>query len=76
VAKSTVDQYRVRSQRPPSPSWRACLKAHVTEVVALDFFTVPMVNFKVLFLLIVLAHDRRKVLHFNVTDGSYLSDLC
>ncbi len=39
----------------------------MTELVSIDFFTVPTVNFKVLFVLIVLAHDRRKVLHFNVT---------
>jgi len=68
VAKSTVETYRVHPRRPPSPSWRAFLKTHVTELVALDFFTVPTVGFKVLFVLIVLAHDRRKVLHFNVTE--------
>jgi putative transposase len=68
VAKSTIEKYRVRPCRPPSPAWRAFLKNHVTELAALDFFTVPTVGFKVLFVLIVLAHDRRKVLHFNVTD--------
>jgi putative transposase len=68
VAKSTVEKYRVRSRRPPSPSWRAFLKNHVTEIIALDFFTVPTVSFKVLFVLIVLAHDRRRILHFNVTE--------
>jgi putative transposase len=39
----------------------------MTELVALDFFTVPTVWFKVLFVLIVLAHARRRVLQFNVT---------
>ena len=68
VAKSTVEKYRVRPRRPPSPSWRAFLKNHLTELVALDFFTVPTVGFKVLFVLIVLAHERRKVVHFNVTE--------
>jgi transposase InsO family protein len=68
VAKSTVEKYRVRPRRPPSPAWRTFLKTHVTELVALDFFTVPTVNFKVLFVLIVLAHERRRVLHFNVTE--------
>ncbi len=67
VAKSTVEKYRVRPRRPPSPTWRAFLKNHVSEIVALDFFTVPTVTFRVLFVLIVLAHDRRRVLHFNVT---------
>jgi putative transposase len=68
VAKSTVEKCRVRPRRPSSPSWRAFLKTHVTELVALDFFTVPTVGFKVFFVLIVLAHDRRKALHFNVTE--------
>lgn len=57
----------MRPRRPASPSWRAFLKNHVTDLLALDFFTVPTVGFKVLFVLMVLAHDRRKVLHFNVT---------
>ncbi len=68
VAKSTVEIYRIRSRRPPSPSWRAFLRNHVTEIVALDLFAVPTVGFKVLFVLIVLAHDRRRALHFNVTE--------
>ena len=68
VAKSTVEKYRVRPRWPPSPSWRAFLKNHLTEFVALDFFTVPTVGFTVLFVLVVLAHDRRKVIHFNVTE--------
>jgi len=68
VAKSTVEKYRVRPRRPVSPSWRAFLKNHLTELAALDFFTVPTVGFKVLFVLIVLAHNRRKVIHFNVTE--------
>lgn len=68
MAKSTVEKYRVRQRTPPSPTRRAFLKAHVTELVSIDFFTVPTVNFEVLFVLVVLAHDRRKVVHFNVTE--------
>ncbi len=68
VAKSTVEKYRVRPRRPPSPSWRAFLKTHMTKLVALDFFTVPTVGLTVLFVLIVLAHARLRVLHFNVTE--------
>ena len=65
VAKSTVERYRACVHRSPSPSWQVFLKNHLTEIVALDFFTVPTVGFRVL---IVLAHERRKVLHFNVTE--------
>ncbi len=67
VAKSTVEKYRVRPRRPASPTWQAFLTNHLSEIVAMDFFTVPTVSFRVLFVLIVLAHDRRRVLHFNVT---------
>jgi len=69
VAKSTVEKYRVRSSRPPSPTWRAFLKHHLAELVSIDCFTVPTVNFNVLFVLVVLAHHRRKVVHVNVTEN-------
>lgn len=69
VAKSTVERYRVRPRPPPSPSWRAFLRNQVTELVALDFFTVPTVGFKVLFVLIVLARHRRRIIHFQC-DGT------
>jgi putative transposase len=65
VAKSTIEKYRERPRRPPS--WRAFLNNHVTELVALDFFTVPTVRFKVLFVLVVLAPARRRAVHFNGT---------
>lgn len=69
VPKSTVEKYRVRHRKPPSPTWKAFLKNHVSELVSIDFFTVPTVGFKVLFVLLVLAHDRRRVVHFNVTEN-------
>jgi putative transposase len=68
VAKSTVETYRIRSSRPPSPTWKAFLKNHVQDLVAMDFFTVPTVTCKVLFVLVILAHERRRVVHFNVTE--------
>jgi transposase InsO family protein len=68
VAKSTVEKYRVRPQRPPSPSWKTFLTHHVQELVSLDFFTVPTVTYKVLFVLVILAHKRRRVVHFNITE--------
>ena len=58
----------MRPRRPASLAWRTFLKTHVMELVALDFFTVPTVDFKVLFVLVSLAHARRKVVHFNVTE--------
>src|SRR6202011_5261800 len=69
VAKSTVDKYRVRSGKPPSPTWKAFLKNHINDLVSIDFGIVPTIRFKLLFVLVVLAHSRRKVLHFNVTEN-------
>lgn len=68
MAKSPVEKYRACHRTPPSPSRRAFLKNHMTELGSIDFLTVSTVSFKVLFVLIVLAHERRKVVHLNVTD--------
>jgi putative transposase len=68
VAKATVETYRVRPQRPPSPTWKAFLNNHVRDVVALDFFVVPTLTHKVLFVLLILAHERRCVVHVHVTE--------
>jgi transposase InsO family protein len=68
IAKSTVEKYRPKLRRPTSPSWRTFLKQHMRDTVAIDFFTVPTARLRVLFVLVVLAHDRRRVVHFNVTE--------
>jgi transposase InsO family protein len=57
-----------RRRKPPSQTWRAFLDNHISDLVSLDFFTVPTATFRVLFVLIILAHDRRKIVHFNVTE--------
>jgi transposase InsO family protein len=67
VAKSTVEKYRVRHSKPPSPTWRTFLATHAKDLVSMDFFTVATVRFEVLFVLLIFAHHRRRVLHFNVT---------
>jgi len=56
-------------RRPqPSQTWRTFLANHVRDLVALDFFTVPTARLRVLFVLVVLVHHRRRVVHFNVTE--------
>jgi transposase InsO family protein len=67
VAQRTVAKYMVRDRKPPSQTWRTFLKNHVGDIAAIDFFTVPTVSFRVLFCFIVLRHERRKIVHFNVT---------
>ncbi len=52
----------------PSQSWRTFLENHMSELVSIDFFTVPTARFKVLFCFLVLSHQRRRVLHFNITQ--------
>jgi hypothetical protein len=68
IAKSTVEKYMVRPRKPPSPTWRAFLQNHIKDLVSVDFFVVPTVRFRVLFVFIVLAHARRRIVHFNVTE--------
>jgi len=68
VSESTVSRYLPRRRKPPSPRWRTFLNSHASELVSIDFFTVPTARFHVLFCFRVLSHRRRRVLHFNVTD--------
>jgi transposase InsO family protein len=68
VAKSTVETYRVRPRKPPSPTWKTFLNNHMQDLVSLDFLTVPAVTYKVLFVLVILVHERRRIVHINVTE--------
>jgi transposase InsO family protein len=68
MAKSTVEKYRPRVRKPPSLTWRAFLNQHVTDLVSCDFFIVPTVTCRVLFVFIMLAHERRRIVHCNITE--------
>ena len=68
VCEATVAKYMIKRRGPPSQGWKTFLENHVKETMALDFFTVPTATFKVLFVLVILSHDRRRILHFNVTE--------
>jgi len=57
-----------KPRKPPSQTWRTFLDNHVSSLASIDFFTVPTATFRVLYVFFVLAHDRRRVLHFNVTE--------
>jgi putative transposase len=67
IAESSVSKYMLRCHKPPSQTWRTFLENHVQQLVSIDFFTVPTIRFQVLYVFLVLAHDRRRILHFNVT---------
>ena len=68
ISQATVSKYVVRHRKPPSQTWRTFLENHLQTLVSVDFFVVPTVMFKVLFVFVVLAHERRRVLHINVAD--------
>lgn len=69
VAEATVAKYTVRTRKPPSQTWRTFLNNHVPDIAACDFFTMPTVTFRVLYVFLVLRHDRREVVHFNITTN-------
>jgi putative transposase len=68
VAELTVAKYMHRTSPRPSPTWRVFLTAHARDIVAIDFFLVPTLTFRLLFAFVVLSHARRELLHLNVTD--------
>ena len=67
IGESSVSKYMVRGCKPPSQTWRTFLENHLSQIVSVDFFTVATIRFQVLYVFLVLAHDRRRVIHFNVT---------
>jgi len=67
IGETSVGKYMPRRRKPPSQTWPTFLENHVKTMVSIDFFTVPTIRFQVLYVFLVLAHDRRRVVHFNVT---------
>jgi putative transposase len=67
ITEPTVATYMLRQRKPPSQTWRTFLENHVKSIVSVDFFTVPTIRFQVLYVFLVLAHDRRRILQFGVT---------
>jgi putative transposase len=70
VSQTTVAKYlpRPTTTPPPSQSWRTFLTNHVHQIAAADFFVVPTATCRLLFVLVILAHDRRRVMHVAVTE--------
>jgi transposase InsO family protein len=68
IGETSVSKYMIRRRNPPSQTWRTFLDNHVKTLVSVDFFTVPTIRFQVLYVFLVLAHDRRRILHFGVTS--------
>jgi hypothetical protein len=67
VCQATVAKYMVRRRQPPSQTWPTFLRNHIGQLVAADFLVVPTVTYRLLFVLVFLAHDRRRIRHVAVT---------
>ena len=68
VSERTVSRLLRLRRRPPSQTWRTFLTNHLTSVVSLDFFTVPTLTGRVLFVLVLLSHHRRRIVHLRITE--------
>jgi putative transposase len=69
VSERTISRWMKRPPRDPQPAqrWLAFLRNHREAIAAMDFFTVPTITFGVFYCFFVISHDRRRILHFNVT---------
>jgi transposase InsO family protein len=69
VSQATVGRYMPWRPKVPSPTWRTFLRNHMLDMAAVDMFVVATATFRLLYGLIVLGHDRRRVIHFEVTPN-------
>src|SRR5271168_2129807 len=67
ISQATVAKYMIRRPGSPSPTWRSFLRNEAIGIAAIDMFVVPSAAFRLLFVTLILIHDRRKLVHFNVT---------
>lgn len=69
VSQATVGRYMPRRPKVPSPTWHSFLRNHMHNTAAVDMFVVATATFRLLYALIVLGHDRRRIIHFEVTQN-------
>jgi putative transposase len=69
ISERTISRWMRRAPGDPEPAkrWLAFLRNHREAIAAMDFFTVPTITFGVIYCFFVIAHDRRRILHLNVT---------
>jgi len=68
VSERTVSRLLGRHTRPLPQTWKTFLTNHLGRAASMDFFTVPTLTGRVLFVVIVLSHVRRRIVHFNITE--------
>ena len=69
VSETTVAKYMLRRRNPPSQTWRTFLTNHIKDLVSVDFFVVPTATFRLLFVFVILSHERRRPVHYAVTSN-------
>jgi integrase-like protein len=68
VSQATVAKYMIRRTSAPSPTWRSFLRIHAEGIAAIDMFVVAAASFRLLYIVIILSHDRRKIVRFDVSE--------
>ncbi len=71
IGQATVAKYMVRRRGAPSPTWRTCLRNHTEGIAAIDMFVVMSASFRLLYVTVILAHERRTIIHTAVTETSH-----
>src|SRR5258708_29619181 len=69
ISQGTVAKCMVGRRKPRSQSWRTFLKNHAMDLVSADFFVVPTIAFHLLFVFVILDHERRRPMHFAITPN-------
>src|SRR4029077_3476528 len=67
VAQSSVAKYMVKRCGPPSLGWRTFLRSHAPDIAAIDLFVAPTIGFDLLYVLVIVRLERRKLVWMNVT---------
>jgi len=68
ISQATVVKYMVRRRGTPSPTWRSFLRNQAQGIAAIDMFVVASVSLRLLYVMIILGHDRRKIMRTAVTE--------
>jgi hypothetical protein len=70
ISESTIQRYMPKNgRRTTGQNWKTFLKNHSKEIISIDFLTVPMIHFKLVHVLVVIEHHRRKLIYFNITKN-------
>ncbi len=69
VSQSTVSSYMPKKKKQSSQTWITFLHNHLKETVSIDFFTVPTWSYSILYVFLILSHNRRKIIHYNMTKS-------